>query len=151
MWQNARDAYLESRILAAEPLELVRLLYHAAIDAVQDARRRLAAGQIVERSRAISKASEIVLELAVSLDYERGGELSQTLGRLYAYIQNRLTESNLQQSDAPLAEVLGLLSTLSEGWNGLRRQKEEVSVPQQNAWASFEPSLAASPSHGWSL
>ena len=38
MWQNAQDAYLESRILSADPIELVRLLYHGAISDVRDAR-----------------------------------------------------------------------------------------------------------------
>ena len=41
MGNNAHDAYLESRILTAEPMELVRLLYQAATGAVRDARRCL--------------------------------------------------------------------------------------------------------------
>jgi hypothetical protein len=31
-------------------------------------------------------------------------------------MQQRLVEANAKKSDAPLAEVLGLLSTLSEAW-----------------------------------
>ena len=41
MGNNAHDAYLESRILTAEPMELIRLLYQAATGAVRDARRCL--------------------------------------------------------------------------------------------------------------
>ncbi len=63
MWENAQDAYLEQRVLSADPLELVRLLYQAAIAAVRDARRALSAGEIAARSRSISKACGIVLEL----------------------------------------------------------------------------------------
>ena len=36
MWQNARDTYLEGRVLSADPVELVDLLYQAATDAVSD-------------------------------------------------------------------------------------------------------------------
>ena len=61
MWNNAQDAYLEHRILSADPLELVRLLYQAAIGAVREARRALSAGEIAARSRAISRACGIVL------------------------------------------------------------------------------------------
>jgi flagellin-specific chaperone FliS len=56
MWQNAHDAYVESRILSAGPVELVRLLYQGAAGAVRDARRHLASGEIRQRSGSISKA-----------------------------------------------------------------------------------------------
>src|SRR5262245_43272704 len=109
MTRNPHDAYLESRILSAEPVELIRLMYQACTRAVRDARHYLASGEIAERSRSVSKASEILLELAGSLDHERGGEVSQKLVRLYDYMQRRLIEANFRKSDEPMAEVLGLL------------------------------------------
>ena len=116
MWRNAHDTYLEERVLSADPVELVDLLYHAAITAVGEARRHLAEGRILPRARSISKACEILLELTTSLDYERGGEMSVRLAQLYGYMHRRLVDANFQQSDAPLAEVAGLLATLTEGW-----------------------------------
>src|ERR1700682_2691996 len=121
MSNNAHDAYLESRILSADPIELVHLLYQAATGAVRDARRALADGEIAARSRAISKTCEILIELDSVLDHERGGEISQRLGELYEYMERRLMEANFQQIDAPLTEVLGLLSTLSEAWEGVKQ------------------------------
>src|SRR6516162_2739350 len=111
MWNNDHDAYLESRILAADPVELVNLLYQACRQCVRDAREHLAAGRIGERSRAITRACEILIELAGSLDHARGGEISQRLAQLYDYMQRRLLEANIKQSGEPLAEVLGLLNT----------------------------------------
>src|SRR5947209_20393980 len=97
MWNNAHNAYLESRILSAGPIELVNLLYQGCTGAVREARHYLASGDIAARSRSITKASEILIELASSLDLERGGEISQGLGQLYHYMLRRLTEANLQQ------------------------------------------------------
>jgi flagellar protein FliS len=119
MWNSGHDAYLESRVLAADPVELVNLLYQACIQAVREARCYLAAGKIAERSREINKACAIVIELATSLDHERGGDISQRLALLYDYMQRRLLQANMQQSDAPLEDVLGLLTTLSEAWAGV--------------------------------
>jgi flagellar protein FliS len=113
---NANAAYLESRVLSASPTELIVILYESASGAVRDARRHLAAKAIAERSRSISKACGILAELISSLDRERGGEIAQRLGQLYGYMYNRLVEANLQQADAPLAEVLDLLTTLAEAW-----------------------------------
>jgi flagellar protein FliS len=120
MWQNAQDVYLETRVLSAEPIELVRILYQAAIGAVEDARRHLAAGEIAARSKSISKAYQILVELSGSLDRQRGAQISQRLVELYDYMERRLIEANLQQNDAPLGEVRGLLATLAEAWEGIR-------------------------------
>lgn len=135
MWQNAYDAYLESRILAGDGMELVQLMYQACTGAVRDARRHLAEGSIQERSRAISKAWEILAELSGSLDRQRGGELAGSLAELYDYMQRRLLEANAQQSDAPLAEVLGLLTTLGEAWEGVRQQ-ERPHTAAANVWGA---------------
>ena len=152
MWQDAQNAYLENRILSAEPLELVGLMYQAATTAVREARQHLADGDIAARSRSISKACEILIELGSSLDHARGGEISQRLAALYDYLVGRLIEANLQQADAPLAEVLGLLATLAEAWDGVRAQTAPAS-PAANAWAqpmAQEPVENYS-SHQWSL
>ena len=135
MWNNGHDAYLESRVLSADPIELVNMLYQGCMQAVREARLHLAEGRIAERSREITKACQIVIELAVSLDHERGGEISRRLALLYDYMHRRLLEANMRQSDEPLADVLGLLSTLSEGWEGIRTPEsqpvaESASVPK---------------------
>jgi flagellar protein FliS len=111
-YQNNR----ESEILSASPLELVEMLYKGAIGYVNDARRHLGAGEIRERSNAISKASAILAELAQSLDHEKGGKISQTLAELYDYMQRRLIKANAEQIEPPLIETVKLLETLLEGW-----------------------------------
>jgi flagellar protein FliS len=155
MWRNAHDTYLEERVLSADPVELVELLYQASITAVGDARRHLAEGRIPARARSISKACDILLELTTSLDFERGGGMSVRLAQLYGYMHRRLVEANFRQADAPLAEVAGLLSTLREGWAGVRLgvREERETVPSENQWMpafSPEPELAHA-SGGWSF
>jgi flagellar protein FliS len=152
MWQNAHDTYFESRVLSADPIELVGMLYQAATGAVGEARRHLAAGDIAARARAISKASAILIELATSLDHERGGQISANLARLYDYMLRRLTDANLQQSDVPLAEVLGLLATLSEGWEGVKAQRVGALPPSHDAASALpaSPKPAADAGNSWS-
>ena len=81
-----RDS-LAARVLSATGVGLINILYDAAIEAVADARRHLAEGNIAERSRSITKAVEILIELDNSLDIKAGGELSARLSDLYGYIQ----------------------------------------------------------------
>ena len=106
--------------MAADPIKLVYLLYRGAIDSVGAARRHLAAADIAQRSRNIQKAWEILHELIQSLDRERAGSLGVQLVALYTYMQRRLIEANIHQTDAPLAEVENLLGTLAEAWRSLQ-------------------------------
>ena len=147
---EAHNAFLENRVLGADALELVRLLYQGAVHSVREARAHLAAGRILERSRAISKTCGIVMELRGSLDHERGGEISSRLAALYEYMERRLLEANFQQSDLPLAEVLALLTTLSEAWDGISKPAETAASPQ-DPWSVPQDSSSTYSPQVWSL
>ena len=134
MSHNGHDAYLEGRVLSADPLELVRILYQGCSNAVREARRRLSDGDIAGRSRAVSNAYDILTELLTSLDLS--ADIGTRLALLYDYMQRRLIEANVQQADAPLAEVLALLVTLGEAWDEVAAGSKPA--PQSNAWTAAQ-------------
>lgn len=112
-------AYQQSReeeILTAEPAELVRLLLEGAAQAACDARQSLLDDDPVARSRFVSKAQAILVELAISLDHVQGGDLSRRLAELYDYLQRRLAMAHATGDGAAFDEVERLLRTLEEGW-----------------------------------
>jgi len=153
MW---KDAYLESRVLTADPMELIRMLYGHALFLVADARFSLAHGDIAARSKSISRTIAILSELDGSLDHEVGGSISRNLAELYHYMRQRLLTANLQQKDAPLAEVESLLKTLGEAWKGISAgsasvPSEPVASANTREFGQFsqEPE-AISAAHGWS-
>jgi flagellar protein FliS len=153
-YNNGHDAYLESRVLSADPIALVNMLYEASIEAVRDARCHLSESRIMERSKAINRACEITFELSAALDHKRGGEFSQRLAALYDYMRRRMIEANIKQTDAPLAEVLGLLTTLGEAWEAIR-PTEPMPEPVIDAPAAWSQSAMSETSgygaHAWSL
>jgi flagellar secretion chaperone FliS len=116
MYETPYDSSLEVRVLSATRIELVQILYDAAIEAVEAARRYLLEGKIAERSRSISKAVAILIELSQSLDHTSGGELSARLAGLYSYMQRALLDANYQQTDGGLSETEQLLKTLRGAW-----------------------------------
>lgn len=124
------NRYLENQVLSSDPIGLVRLLYAGAIDSISQARLFLQEGRIRERSAAISKAMQIVLELQASLDLERGREIARSLAQLYLYVQERLLEANAEQKPAPLEEALRLLRILEEGWKEIASQPAPPPVRQ---------------------
>jgi flagellar protein FliS len=153
MWS---DVYLDSRVLSADPLELVHILYEHTVAMVRDARRSLAAGDIRGRGHAITRAIAALDELDGSLDRKSGGSLSKNLARLYQYMRLRLVKANLEQQDAPLAEVEKLLQTLGEAWAAIRPHAlpEEFQAAAVKAGPIFGAFAAEQPaeyvSQGWS-
>jgi flagellar secretion chaperone FliS len=126
---NPYGNYLEDRVLSATPLELVGMLYDAALSAVQEAQGHLAQGRIAERSREITRAVAILTELGHSLDHEVGGDLSARLAALYDYMQRRLLDANFLQTGDGLVEVERLLTPLAEAWDDIARSNATVEVP----------------------
>jgi len=125
MESTVHNAYLQGKILCSEPLTLVCLLYDAALGRVQAARQNLREGDIRARSEAISKASELIGLLTASLNLDQGKDLANHLLELYLYMQRRLLEANLKQSDSALAEVESLLTVLSQSWHQLAQGATE--------------------------
>lgn len=151
MW---RDAYVDSRVLAADPIELVHILYEHTLAMVRDARRHLAADDIPARSRSVSRAIAALDELDGSLDRGAGGSISRNLAALYQYMRLRLLTANIQQTDAPLAEVEKLLQTLGEAWSAIRpttQSMEAATVQVAQSFGAFasEPEVECA-THGWS-
>ena len=118
---KVHNAYWEGRILSSDPLTLICILYDSALENVRTARESLQEGDIRARSNAISKVSEVLGVLIESLNLDEGKDLGRNLLRLYLYMQGRLLEANMKQSDRCLAEVESLLTTLSESWTQLAK------------------------------
>jgi flagellar protein FliS len=129
------NPYLEQKILSADPIELVGLLYQRAIASTRDARGHLRDGLIAGRSKAIVQAYEVLRELLGSLRPEAAPDLATRFREIYSYMQQRLMDANLRQEDAPLVEVLGLLTTLEEAWDELGK-REAAQKARSGAWKS---------------
>ena len=149
MFQNdPYHAYLDNNIASENPVSLVTALYEGAIKAVQQARRCLETEDIWGRSKAISRAVDILTELVLSLNHEKGGDLSKRLKDLYGYMQTRLLAAHASQEDEPMAEVIGLLTTLLDGWYKAAEQlSREARENAQRAETAREDraELAATP------
>lgn len=116
------NPYFEQTVMNADPVELVQLLHQKAIVYVKDAREHLRHGRIAERARVIGDAYAVIAELQNSLRPEVAPDLTTRLQGLYLYMQRLLLDANFAQADAPLAEVVSLLSTLLDGWTGVLMQ-----------------------------
>ena len=125
--------YQSMEVKAADPLELIILLYKGAIKEARLARKHMIEGTTGPRVTSINKAIAIIGELQATLDSKRGGEIARSLDRLYEYMIRRLTTANLRRDEEPLEEVARLLEDLLSGWEGAHaRQESEKEADRVN-------------------
>jgi len=140
------NPYFEQTVLNADPVALTAMVYQRAISSIREARERLRGKRIRERSDAIMRAYWAIVELLTALHPEAAPEISTRLQQLYSYMLDRLVEANIKQADAPLEEVLKLMTTLSEAWSVIA----SGAAPTEPARMVSEPPMAAPPVNRWS-
>src|ERR1700734_2920249 len=133
--------YIASRVAAATPVELTRMLYEGAVQAVREAITAHRAGDILGRGNSVTKAVEILGELRFSLKRDVAPQYCDTLSGLYGYLQNRLIQAHAEKSESMLQEVLQLVQTLLEGWIGAMGNLSAMDI----AAAATNDSRAAQP------
>ncbi len=61
-------------------------------------------------------AEQLIMELQLALDKQRGGEIATNLERLNVYWRNHLSEANVGKDCEKVKNVLGMVKNLMEGW-----------------------------------
>lgn len=116
--QKAKQ-YKRKQIESSTPVQLVILLYDGAIEMINRAVvviEEKPDDWIEKFHNHLVTAQNIITELTVSLNMERGGDLANNLYRLYEYINHQLVNANVEKDVKHLSEVKGLLQTLKDGW-----------------------------------
>lgn len=113
------NRYRQTEVQSRTPVELVVMLYDGALRFIDVARSSIERNDIKARSTAVSRALDIISELRSTLDHEKGGDLAESLERLYAYITGRLVDASVKRDARPLEEATALLTTLREAWAGV--------------------------------
>ena len=121
-YTQAYNAYKETNVKTASQGRLVVLLYEEAVRQLTLASSLFSEDsnlpvQNIERfGKSILKSQEIITELQVSLDMEKGGEIAKNLMALYIFFNRQLTDANIKKDKAIVESILKMLSELCESW-----------------------------------
>ena len=115
---NPLRSYKETQIKTATPGKLILMMNDGAIrnlnQALQDMDDEHRRYDSISNS--LIKVQDIIAELMISLDFERGGEIAKNLFGLYVFMNRRLLDGNIKKDKAPLEEVKTLLIELRGAW-----------------------------------
>jgi flagellar protein FliS len=109
----------QTSVDTADPHRLVLLLLDGALDRINSARGCLEHKSLVEKTRHLHRAIQIIDELRDSLNLRVGGPIAANLLDLYDYMRRQLMKANLENRIEPMTEVMSLLQTLRGGWSAI--------------------------------
>jgi flagellar protein FliS len=93
---------------------LIVLLYDGAIEYMGRSIKALEKDNFEEKDNCINKAQYIINKLNEVLDMENGGELAINLRRLYCFINNQLTQANIECEPQRIRDSIRLMEKLNE-------------------------------------
>ena len=118
--QTYRSVGLASRAAGSDPHQLVGLMYEELLAALASAAWAIEQNRPAVRSERVARALAILFALEAGLDFDKGGDLSVTLSRLYHGARTKLLDASLGQDARPYREVAANLSGIAEAWASLR-------------------------------
>jgi flagellar protein FliS len=115
-WQSYRQVATKT----ATPGQLVLMLFDGALRFLDRAMVGFDLEDPLDSNLAINnnilKAQEIIRELNMSLNLDKGGEFAVTMRRLYNYYDLQLSQSNLRKDAEGVKLVIRLLTVIRDAW-----------------------------------
>ena len=126
---NHLNAYKETSIKTASSSKIILMLYDEAIKQMDIAANNMEKEpkKLDAINSAILKAQEVITELMVSLDFEKGGEIAKNLFSLYMFFNQELMNSNVKKDPGPVKHVRRMVSEIREAWAEIIKNAGPVS------------------------
>jgi flagellar protein FliS len=100
------------------------MLYEGAIRFLTQARTSIQNRSLVGKATGIDRALAVLGELQSTLRLEDGGEIAESLNRLYTYMTGRIIEASTRLDTRPLDEVIKLLRILCSAWTEVAQKAD---------------------------
>ncbi|MDR3200937.1 MAG: flagellar export chaperone FliS [Spirochaetales bacterium] len=126
---NPSSAYKEARVRTAGQGQLIVMLYEEALKQIDTALQVLEALQTNKfdlAHNAITRAQDVVTELTVSLDFDKGGDMAKNLFNLYMFFNRQLMEANVQKDPKPIRVVRNFMAQIRDSWVQIANTRVEA-------------------------
>lgn len=108
--------YREMEVLSATPGQLVVLLYDHLLVTLRRARVATDAGDATLRCDLIDKSRNVVTELLVTLDTDKGGDVARNLSGLYTFLLSELVTLGVKPDVQRLDRLSAIVGELREAF-----------------------------------
>ncbi|KQN03578.1 flagellar export chaperone FliS [Sphingomonas sp. Leaf230] len=95
---------------------LVQLLYKELVAALRAAAWACEKRKFAIKSERITRATAILFALEAGLDFEKGGQVSETLARLYGGARKTVINASLGHDPQPFRDSADMLDEIAQAW-----------------------------------
>ena len=113
---NGIRAYQDTAVTTQSKGRLIVMLYEGAVKFLKLAIQEAEAENYEAKGNYINKAMDIITELNAVLDMSAGGDIAVNLRKLYCFMNDRLSQANIDNDPEMIREVITLLQELNQGW-----------------------------------
>ena len=115
-YSRTATQYRETEVLTATPGQLVVLLYDHLLLSLRRARAAMDARDMEAQGVCLEKGRDVLTELLVTLDRERGGEVASNLAALYSFLLGELVQVGIRADAARLDRVTHMIAELRDAF-----------------------------------
>ena len=113
---NAYANYKQASVETATPEKLLLMLFDGGIKFLNQGKMAIEKKDYSEANKTLVKVQDILYELMVSLDVEKGGEMASNLYKLYDFYRNEVMKANISKDAELLPPVLEFLRLYRDMW-----------------------------------
>ncbi|PCI56629.1 MAG: flagellar export chaperone FliS [Gammaproteobacteria bacterium] len=103
----------------ASPYQLVAMLFQKLLGNIATAKGAISQKDFDKKGTELSNAIAIIGVLEGSLDFKKGGEVSENLASLYKFCSEQLLIASTNNDPDKLEEVIQILLPIKAGWDSI--------------------------------
>jgi flagellar protein FliS len=121
-YNAASEAYKQAENIGlsevTNPHEIIQTLFKELIKSMSLFERSLSDNNMLEsRSSSFAKSLTIIYSLQTSLDFEKGGEISNNLFRIYEYSRQQLISDLKNGEPKGVPNAITIVKEIADAWN----------------------------------
>ena len=114
-----RDIDVAARVQGATPHGLIQIMFEELLKSLGTIEASEAASDLGRRNAAQARAISLLHGLESSLDFARGGEIADNLGRIYREARRLLGPAAGIDRRSAITQVRDMLGTVSGAWEAI--------------------------------
>jgi flagellar protein FliS len=145
---NQYQAYAQAKQTVGKLTQLI-MLYDGAIRFLRQAREAIEQDRIEDRYNLLIRASDVIMGMQASLDFENGGEISQILHDFYSSLDARILMVHRNNSLKLCDQVIDDMKQMRATWQQIEEEDtSEASEVKEASESSTQPSAQSIPVEG---
>ena len=126
-YNAASEAYKQAETIGlsevSNPHEIIQTLFKELIKSMNLFEKSLVDKDMVEtKSSSFAKSLTIIYSLQTSLDFEKGGEISNNLFRIYEYSRQQLINDLKNGSPQGVKNAITIIKEIAEAWDQIGKE-----------------------------